>query len=100
MCGCVSGGSVIIVERPVPLVGLSPVFLGPSTDTSLCPLSELDQQDGHKEQSSMTGTDPSAVAGVKVRARDTSWVPLPLAIHTWIASYNCRQHVGVMVTDT
>lgn len=48
----------------VPLSGLSPVFLGPSTfHIHACPLSELYQQDWHTEQSSMTGTDPSAVAG-------------------------------------
>lgn len=70
-------------------------FLRPSTATSLWPLSELDR---HKEQSSMAGLDPSALTGLKVWASSTSWVPLPLAIHTWITSYNCRQHVGVTVT--
>lgn len=50
-------------ERPVPLSGLVTAFLGPSTAMSLCPLPELEQQDRHKEQSSVTGTDPSAVAG-------------------------------------
>lgn len=37
-----------------------PFFLGPSTATSLCLLSELDR---HKEQSSIAGLDPSSVAG-------------------------------------
>lgn len=43
---------------------------------------------------------PQCCGWVKVRATDTSWVPLPLAIHTPIASYNYRQYVGVRVTAT
>lgn len=39
-------------------------FLGPCADTSLWPLS---QQDGHKEQSVVTGTDPRAATGSRSR---------------------------------
>lgn len=50
------------------------------------------QQDGHKDQSSMTEMGSKA-GWVKVWAIDTSGVPLPLVIHTQIASCNWRQHV-------
>ncbi len=58
MCECVLDGNVIS-GRECPLSGLSPV----SSGHPLCTLSELHQQDGHKDQFSMTGLAPVLCLG-------------------------------------